>query len=325
MANKSSKRSASKRLAASQRKRRAAPSPASRRRGQPELSEPTSAFVSEHEQAIAGILERRLPQLKSLSSKELLNVNLHVPRAVAQSLGVVPKVNALLPTLRQLITLDSELVASLEDWTLLLNHAHACVLGATRPARTPARLVAEAVLLRATLRQDAIALTRRGLVDKSALRRLSGETGFRNTARDLRTLAAIFTADWESLAGKCAVTETELALARTLAEQLLAADRGRSSQHDAAARELRARVFTMFSRAYAEARAGIAFIRRREGDLDLIIPPLHAGRSNSSKVRSTATKSSNSDNSSADSTGKPHEVDGSAPNTAAPVALSSNA
>jgi hypothetical protein len=55
---------------------------------------------------------------------------------------------------------------------------------------------------------------------------------------------------------------------------------------------MRARAYTLFTRAYDDARRAIIFLRWHEGDADSIAPALHPGRSASKKKPSDESNAS---------------------------------
>jgi hypothetical protein len=59
--------------------------------------------------------------------------------------------------------------------------------------------------------------------------------------------------------------------------------RENGSDAQAATADMRARAFTVFTRAYDDARRAVIFLRWHEGDADSIAPSLHPGRSASKK------------------------------------------
>jgi hypothetical protein len=236
---------------------------------------------------------------------------------VATVLGVVPKLRAQLPALRAaVVQFDFELVSSLEEWALVLNKLHAAALIPEERSPISAAEIAEARQLRRLLHSDGLGLVKRGLLSQSDLESIGQSSGFVNLARDLNQLHRLFTANAHSLSGRCAVSEPELSRALELANRLtkLIAQRAHPTPHKGA--ELERRAYTKLLAAYREARSGILFLRRHEGDGDDIIPSLFIGRGGRGANAKSATNARNrqtaaSDASSTESLYRPFETVGS--------------
>jgi hypothetical protein len=128
---------------------------------------------------------------------------------------------------------------------------------------------------------DASALVRRGLLDGERVDKLRGGNGHRMLAFDVIGLVDLFLESWERIQGKAALEVKELEEARAKGNRLIAAvglrDQAPAVRHATAL--TRQKAYTLLVRAYDETRHGIAFVRRREGDVDTITPSLYAGRS----------------------------------------------
>jgi hypothetical protein len=245
----------------------------------------------EDEEPVDAVIARRLPQLVALRPDELLVVNLELPSAIATALGVAPRLKALWRTLRSaLLDFDFDLVEALEDFALVLNHAHGEYLVAIPPEVPHARWVKEALHLRRALRAKARGLVAAGVISSDSLALLQGTASHRAVANDLVLLAELERRNVLGCSAQSVRTAQEAERVRIVTAELLAA-MGNSQANAAeldAARDFRQRAFTLFVRSYAEARAGVAFVRRNHGDVDRLIPSLYSRR-RAGRARSKST------------------------------------
>jgi hypothetical protein len=237
-----------------------------------------AAAIVDAEASAAELLSRHRVALERLDSRELVSLNTAVEDCVTKTFRAADELRTFLPALRELTGFDFELVAALADWAIILNDTHAAVLALGRPTSPRAASLSEGRALRRLLHADAEALVARGILEQRALRVLKGSVGHLKLAHDLRVLAELFTSKSAAADGRCAVNAHEIARARQLADEISRAAALRNEPIGAADKELRKRAFTMLSRAYCEARDGVRFLRRREGDVDRILPPLVNGR-----------------------------------------------
>jgi hypothetical protein len=131
------------------------------------------------------------------------------------------------------------------------------------------------------LLSDAVALAKRGVMDAQRLKELKGLPGYKNIAFGLLALVAMFREKWSVLDGKMLLQASELKHVQLLADRLISAvgDREQTpTQIDAA--ERRQRAFSLFVKAYDQARRAIQYVRWEQGDADSIAPSLYSGRGN---------------------------------------------
>ncbi|WP_437899521.1 hypothetical protein [Sorangium sp. So ce124] len=230
----------------------------------------------------AAAFDKVAPEIDALERDALLPINLDIPRAVSQVLGVLPGLLALRPLIAErLPTHDIGLVDRLETYALAAWYAHLAWLSSGGAQNGLKQLVEEAVPLRANLLGDAEALARRGLVDAETVADIRTGNGHMDTANDLVALSALFSGSWPEIAGKTAATEEEVRRAGELGPELLAALGVR--EHGAApgpseAADKRARAFTLFVDAYDQTRRAVTYLRWKEDDVDAIAPSLYKGR-----------------------------------------------
>jgi len=233
-------------------------------------------LFEEHYQAL-------LPKFRALAADELVPINLDIPAAVTTALGVAPEVRALKERLvRELPLLDLEALMKLDEYAMALMHAHTLYLMAAQPVDSLQPLVEEGSELREVLFADATALVQRRLLNGSQLRDLQGPVGYKNLAVDLQILAALFREHLPELAGKCATSPAELHRAEQIAAEILRTVglREQGPPSAAATADMRARAYTVFMRAYDQARRAVSFLNWNDGDVATIAPSLFAGRSN---------------------------------------------
>lgn len=238
------------------------------------------------EASIEEACARREPELVALTEAELTVINISVPEAITTALGVIPKLKAIRPTLvKALREFDFPLFDGLEDYTLVLHDAHGEYLARSEQPSVPAELIRETLDFRKQLRLEAEVLVQRGLIDARKLARLSKTRSHAAIATDLGILGRVLKSHWAELRNKTAISKQDVERALRLQARLLRAAGRRDKVSDAvaAAADRRLRAFTLFTRAYAEARAGVMFVRRHTGDGDEIIPSLFAGRKNGRK------------------------------------------
>jgi len=233
------------------------------------------------EKLAAEAMARVAPDAAALSEEEVTQVNLDLQQATGTILGVLPEVMALREKIvKDLPAFDIAHIDKLEDYALALRFAHAAYQTATQPPDDLRDLSNEALALRERLLADAKALSLRNLLDPRKLESLKGANGIQNVAQDLQMLSQILQESWPKIQGKSATVAEELQAASRIGTRLtrIVGVREQSPAQEAAVIEQRQRVFTLMMRAYDEARAAIAFIRRREGDAESITPNLYTGK-----------------------------------------------
>jgi len=230
--------------------------------------------------------KRLLTELEALKQEDVAEVNLEIPTAVATVFGVLPKLMAYREDiLKQLPGFDVVRFDKLEDYTMALSYANTVHSTATRPVDGLVELSDEGFKLRGTLQSDILALSSRSLINSASLKNYTGLTGYKNIATDLQIQGQILKDNWSQIEGKCATTMVEVEHGLKVAAHLLRLTglKEQSPAVVAAAAEMRKRAFTLFSRAYDDARRAIIFLRWHEEDADTIAPSLYVGHGGSKK------------------------------------------
>jgi len=222
--------------------------------------------------------QRLIGEMLNLPQSKVTTVNLNLTEAIATALGVLPNVQAHREGLSKSV-LDCRFhwVDGLEDYTLALNFARAGYLTVTCPPRCAPEVWLEARQVRRVLMQDWRALTARGVLDESLLRGVRAGKGYLEMGTDLTVLSHVHRA---YAASSGAALPPEAVRAPELARSILTAGGrpDRKSEAVVKARDLQNRAYSLFLRAYNEARFSIAYMRRDAGDVDRIIPSLYAAR-----------------------------------------------
>lgn len=215
------------------------------------------------------------PELNALGADELASINLYIPQVTSLVLGAVPGINALGDELGRLI--DPRHIHNLRTYALAAWYAHLQALPPTKDAMRG--LIEEATALRNVLLGDAENLARRGYFEAEAVAIIRAGQGHVDLANDLVALAAMFTHNQHTIAGKTPTTDAEVERARKLGPALLSAlgIRGRKESTSVMA-DRRARAFTLLVRAYDQVRRGVMFLRWSEGDAAMIAPSLYKAR-----------------------------------------------
>jgi hypothetical protein len=218
-----------------------------------------------------------LDEMLELAEDELVAVNVDIPAVVTTVLAALPAIRALRP---QVIAMtqryDLERFDKLEAYTLAVAYANSIFLAASQPPDSIDLLADEAASLRDLLVAEANTLAQRRIIDGHRLKELRGADGRHNLAVDLFMLAAMLRKAWPAIAGKTSLHIAEIDLAEALADKLLTAVG--LCEHGpvivATAAENRRRAYTLFARAYDNARRVVHFLRWTDRDADDIAPPL---------------------------------------------------
>jgi len=226
------------------------------------------------------------PELDSLPPEEIIQVNLEITSAVTTAFGAWPEIRALRDNIaKQIPGFDLARFDKLLDYAKALSFAATQYSIATQPTDDLQPIQEESLRMRENLFADVTALIRHGLIAPETIKGLKGPNGYKNTAIDLQMLASILKNDWAKVEGRCASQLDEINFALKLAGRMLEIV-GRREQGPAivaAAADMRMRAFTLFTRAYDDARRAVIYLRWNEGDADAIAPSLYAGRSNGRK------------------------------------------
>jgi hypothetical protein len=220
--------------------------------------------------------ERVDPIIEAVTEVDRINVD--IAGAVQTTLSVVPGVVALRPTLVQNGLFDITHLDNLRDYALALAYAQSRYRTAVGTPDTTA--VEHLVKVRARLHAHATAFSFDGLFDSVQLDNLKHGNNHQQLAYDVIGLVDLLLEKYPELAGRTSLQQAELGLARRAASDMLSilAAKEKNPSANAAVKLRRQKAFTVLARAYADVREAVAYARRRENDVDSIIPSLAANR-----------------------------------------------
>ncbi len=275
---------------------------------------PSASELLETEAAYAAIL----PEMSALSEQQLEPMNVEVVSAVTTVLGCLPELSALRPEIvRHLPLFDIERFDKLKAYTLALNHAHALHRGTASPRTSLAEAGDALTDLRDRLYTDASSLSSHGFLDGSRLKECKRAVGYRALATDVFTLVALFKEHWAAIQSRTPVTWQLLQDAGRRATDLLEAVGLREQAPGILAETalVRQRAFTLFTRAYDDARKATLYLRDKQKDADSIAPSLYLGRGGRGKLEAEAEVEESAptppaaDRTSADTAPRPLQLD----------------
>jgi hypothetical protein len=231
----------------------------------------------EYEVSAEEAFGRRRAELEAVPARDVMRVNLDPLSVVGVVLRAEPRIRSLRPEfVRHFREYKLELTDGLRDYALCLFYTETLYLTKAKPVRCPPDLLNQAKLCRARLLQFLNTCAERRFVDKARFSQLRGTNGYRNVASDLGVLTSVALdmpafAEFERL-----LPPGELRRADLLGRQLLtiAGKHEVRSEELSAAREMRARAFTLLIRSYNEVRRGVAYVRAEQGDAEAFAPTL---------------------------------------------------
>lgn len=229
---------------------------------------------------------RLAEKIRADTSEELAPVNLDVMSAVRTTEGVLPKIARQKEAIsKQLPGFDIHLFDELEERALALGHAQTVYENAQVPAPILPSLYDEACSTYEVALAEATTLTKRKLLPEQTLTQLKGGNGYRNLVDDMFALSEALKSNWAKVSAKTSITLDELNHMEGLADQMNQAlgIREQMPELQASAARDRQSAYTLFVQAYGEVRAAIAYVRRKEDDIDSIMPSLFAGRGGSKR------------------------------------------
>ncbi|HEY2409927.1 MAG TPA: hypothetical protein VGI10_28175 [Polyangiaceae bacterium] len=230
--------------------------------------------------AFTAAYERRLSEIQKVPESAFAPTNLDVHATIATVLGALPEILALKSGILALPDFDSAAVEGLEDYAMAAAEANSRSATSATPQEDIVALNSEALSLRDTLRSDASALAKRGLIDSARLSSFKGLVGYKNVGFELMDWANLLRDCWPQIQGKTALTSDELAHAKQIGERLVRAAgvREQAPVTEVEAAHIRQQAFGLLVNAYDQVRRAVGFLRWNIGDEDTIAPSLYAGR-----------------------------------------------
>jgi hypothetical protein len=238
------------------------------------------------EDPFAESYQRLLPEYEALPVDAQDSVRLDVAAAVSTVLGVIAELSRYRDEIvRRLSDFDIARFDKIEDYAMGLSYANAVYAKTIAPTGDLKEMYVEGLGLHEMLNRDLTALIGRGLMDTSTLERLRGPNVYKNLATSLQIQALALKDSWSTIEGNSATQPREIDRAFRVAARMLRAVGLREQNHAnvVAAADMRTRAFTLFIRAYDDARRAVIYLRWHEGDADAIAPSLYANGSNGGK------------------------------------------
>lgn len=225
--------------------------------------------------------EALLPEIEAVADDELTPVNIDMMAAITTVTGALPEIRGMRPAIAAgLPGFNLEQFDKLEQYTLALTHAHTRYRKTFAPKEDLAELADELDEIRDHMMTNAASLAKMRLISGEQLRSLKTIPGYKALASDVLTLCSTFSDDWDKLEGKTPFTQEELHRVGTRALELVSAV-GQREQGPITTGEavlLRQKAFTLFLRAYDQARRAVQYLRNDFGDADDIAPSLYLNR-----------------------------------------------
>ncbi|MEY4545357.1 MAG: hypothetical protein RL685_1552 [Pseudomonadota bacterium] len=236
--------------------------------------------------------EQVLAEIQAIPEQELITVNIDVMAALTTVTGALPEIRALRSEIEEnLRNFDLAQFDKLELYTLALHQAHSRYRSTATPKEDVAGLASELTVAREHLLANASSLANLKLLDGARLKNVKTVLGYRALASDVLTLCTVYRDDWTRVEGKTPYTQAELHRLGTQALQMVSV-LGLREQAPGTAGEptlLRQQAFTLFLRAYENARRAVHYLRGKAGDADSLAPSLYTSRSGRRREAEEAT------------------------------------
>jgi hypothetical protein len=239
------------------------------------LTERELAQITTAPQAFAAVRA----EIEAIPADQLAHLNVEVSRATRCGLVTARNVQALLPELAEVHPFDVRPVRMLRIYSLALSHAHSLAIEGDGEVPPLPILVAEATPLRERMLRTAELLVLYGIVSEQRVAAIRRGHGYVDLIDDLLALARMLEELWPRVRDSVMTTREELERAVSLSAQLqtaLALQEARQTPltPPEGRRFVRSQAFTLFYRAYQQARRGVVFLRWDEGDAHLFVPSL---------------------------------------------------
>lgn len=250
----------------------------------PDTTAAALAVLSASPAALASAFERMRPKLEGVPEEELGRVTTNVPNAVVTVMGAADNIAPLRDEIvRQLPEHDIEEFDNLPHFALALLFAHLMTAPSAEIETRMQALLAEVAQQRAQMLAFAETLVLLGLLDGERVASIRSGTGYVDTVKDVMALAQLFHDHRDVLEGKTPFSADYIARAHQNGIELLRwlgrRKMGREGPGKAGTYEqAQLRAFRLTVKAYGSTRSAVAYVRRREGDVDELMPSLFGGR-----------------------------------------------
>lgn len=200
--------------------------------------------------------------------------------AVKVALGSVPRLDKHRDLIAQRFEAELAEIDKIDTYTRGVAHAEVLLAATMTPPDKVQALYETALTARRLLTSDLNNVVTQGLVSDEAPKRISGEAGHINVARDIQTIATILTEGGEEVMERVAPPE-KLAEYQHLAYQLveLSARRNSKGLTTEQARDELNRALTLLLNAYAIAERVMSFLLWKDKAWRQVVPSLYASTS----------------------------------------------
>lgn len=228
--------------------------------------------------SLLAAVERVDADLAILTDDELEPINRDPLVVVTTVYGRFRRIEPFLPELATLTGFDLARVRALPDYAGALVHWCAAASYSTTPEPELGPLVERGLDLRRRTLGDLRALAGHGVFPRELVDRVGSSVGHTDLAHDLVALATFVDTHWSEIEGRSLLTRAAIPELSNAGSALMHAlgDRRFAKARISHARSRRDRAYTRVVQVYAEARSGIVYLRRNDGDADAIAPLLHA-------------------------------------------------
>ncbi len=231
--------------------------------------------------SIRAAFEAVLPEIAALPAARVTCINIDAWRAAKTVIALLPRLEPLRGHIaKELPGFDLTRFDTLDQYALAFIHAHRLYEEAGANTSPLPDRASELATIRDQLLLNAKILADHGMIDASQIEDCKKSNGYRALVEDVVRLVRVYRGSWGTIGNKTPITLAKLDEAARRATELLSLV-GFREQHvhaRAAAARTRDRAFTLFVRAYDDARHAVEYLRREEGDADVIAPSLYKGR-----------------------------------------------
>ena len=223
------------------------------------------------------------PMAEAIDEKEVIKVDTNATKAAIIVVSALKAVRKLRPQMERLLDFDIANLDRLEDLALATWYADSIAWKQDPESLVP--LATEGSELRKLLHDSAEILSRFGLMPAKQVAEISRSVGYVDLGNDLLALSRLYAGHWEEVEDATPVSEVEVDRAEALGDQLLRALAERDEETADEAMQMRARVYTLLDRAYAQVRRAAAYLRFDQRDAKRFAPTMRPRRGPRSRHR----------------------------------------
>lgn len=206
--------------------------------------------------------------------------------AVKVALGSAPRLDRYRDLIAQRFEPELEEIDKIDTYGRSVAHAEVLLAATMTPPDKVQGVYEAALTARRLMMSDLTNLVTQGLLSVEAPKRVRGEAGHTNVARDIQTIATILTESGEDVLERVAIPKDKLMEYQHLAYQLIetSARRNSSGLTSEQARDELDRALTLLINAYSVAEHVMLFLLRKQQIYRQVVPSLYAS-GNKSKSR----------------------------------------